>query len=185
VSDDNVTPIADVHRCASCKLEVRHERRFDPHAHGKDCRQPEIRVKRLEWEIEELKTSLLALARHLLTPGECLAPDAPMYCGGSDLCPNCSTSGQFHGTCGINETLISILNEAAGRKKHGTSESPDTQRSGGPCPNPWEPDADARERDAIRVSRDPRRAHADASPAEPERSATAGPDARNPVRRDP
>jgi hypothetical protein len=33
----------------------------------------------------------------------------------------------------INETLTSLLNEGAGRKKHGISEaSPDTQRSGSP-----------------------------------------------------
>lgn len=70
----------------------------------------EERVKRAEWETEELRTSLLALARYLLTPGECLVPDTAMYCGGCDLCP-CRTEGHFHGTCNVNEELVQLLNE--------------------------------------------------------------------------
>ena len=192
MSDNNVTPIADVHRCASCKLEVRHERRFDPHAHGKDCRQPEIRLRRAEWEIEELRTSLLALARHLLAPSACLNPDD---CGGCDLCPNCSHGGGFHGTCGINEDLVRLITEAR-KKTHGISEaSPDTQRSGSPVLAPGDGLSERSIESLgytigpvtgypwLRTS-DPSSAHADASAAEPERSATAGPDARHPVRRD-
>jgi hypothetical protein len=67
-------------------------------------------IQKLQWECDELRVSLLALARLLLTPGDCLAPDAPMYCGGSDLCPCRSDSG-FHGTCGINEKLVALINE--------------------------------------------------------------------------
>jgi hypothetical protein len=67
-------------------------------------------IQKLQWECDELRVSLLALARLLLTPGDCLAPDAPMYCGGSDLCPCRSDSG-FHGTCGINAKLVELINE--------------------------------------------------------------------------
>lgn len=131
---DNVHPIFQDPPCASCGARVKHATRFELSAHKPECRQPEIRMRRAEAEIVELRATVLALARHLLTPGSCLQPDGDMYCGGSDLCPNCSTSGQFHGTCGINETVCRLINEAS-RKTHGNSEaSPDTQRSPGSDP---------------------------------------------------
>ncbi len=97
--------------------------------------------KELVWHVEELQTSLLAFARYLLEPGECMAPED---CGGSDLCP-CRTDGHFAGTCGINETLVALLNEhidrnpapwrhhKANEKTYGTTEESDTQRSPRKC----------------------------------------------------
>lgn len=204
--DDDSDGASCTHVCASCKREVKHEQRFYPHAHGKECRQPEIRLRRAEWEIEELRTSLLALARHLLTPGECLAPDAPMYCGSSDLCP-CRTDGEFHGTCGINETLVSLLQadileqrkrgvalpwwaRVEAKETHGISEAiPDTQRSGSTVPDPERErrircHGDAGVCSYCPITQDSGEPHADARAAEPERAPTAGPDARYPVRRD-
>lgn len=66
--------------------------------------------ERQHHDLTELKVSLLALARYVLEPGECLAPDSPMYCGGSDLCP-CRTDGHFSGTCLVTPELVKLLNE--------------------------------------------------------------------------
>jgi hypothetical protein len=173
--DDNVTPITPSHVCASCKREVKHELRFYPSAHGPDCKQPENRLRRAELEIVELRASLLALARHLLSPRVCLNPDE---CGGCDLCPNCSHGGGFHGTCGINEDLVRLISEAR-KETHGISEaSPDTQRSGSALPV-LEPGDGLSERSIEAVwygpfARDPERAYPDARPAEPERPQAAG-----------
>lgn len=129
---NNVRPLTGSHYCASCNVRVEHAQRFELSAHTPECRQPEIRMRRAEAEIDELRATVLALARYVLTPGACLAPEE--HCGASDLCPHCSTSGQFHGTCGINETVCRLINEAS-RKTHGNSEaSPDTQRSAGNDP---------------------------------------------------
>lgn len=137
---DNVRPLMQTHQCASCGATVEHAQRFELSAHTPECRQPEIRMRRAEAEIVELRATVLALARYVLTPGACLAPEE--HCGASDLCPHCSTSGQFHGTCGINETVCRLINEAS-RKTHGNSEaSPDTQRSAGsqcPCGDQYRP----------------------------------------------
>ena len=142
-------PMVPIHRCASCGELVEHDKRFEPESHGETCRQPEIRMRRLEtrvWEQEkriaalldkdenELWLSLRALARHVLAPGSCLQPDGGMACGGCDLCPNCSTSGTFHGDCGIDSTLKGLLNAAILKERNGQSpeDKPDTQRSAEP-----------------------------------------------------
>jgi hypothetical protein len=164
----NVVPLPNVHICASCGAPVTLAQRFELSAHTPECRQPEIRMRRAEAEIAELRATVLALARHVLTPGACLAPEE---CGASDLCPCRSTSGQFHGTCGINETVCRLINEAS-RKTHGNSEaSPDTQRSAGSNDGLTEQSVDALDiwgnlRRALEAS-DSRCAHANASAAEP------------------
>lgn len=47
----NVTPIARFHTCASCHLEIEHSARFTLEAHGEECMQPEIRMRRAEMRI--------------------------------------------------------------------------------------------------------------------------------------
>jgi hypothetical protein len=49
-----VTPIARFHTCASCHLEIEHSARFTLDAHGEECMQPEIRMRRAESRILEL-----------------------------------------------------------------------------------------------------------------------------------
>lgn len=52
----NVTPLILIHRCVSCGELVEHDKRFEPESHGATCRQPEIRMRRLEsrvWEQEK------------------------------------------------------------------------------------------------------------------------------------
>lgn len=41
--------------CPSCQVEVEHEKRFDLESHGTTCRQPEIRMKRLESRVYDLE----------------------------------------------------------------------------------------------------------------------------------
>ncbi len=53
---DNVTPIAPTDPpCASCGAVVRVADRFDPTKHGENCRQPPIRVARLELQVEQMR----------------------------------------------------------------------------------------------------------------------------------
>jgi hypothetical protein len=68
MSDDNVRPITQSHQCASCGHTVMHDERFDPALHGESCRQPEIRMRRLEARvqtqakmIEELRNRLFGV----------------------------------------------------------------------------------------------------------------------------
>ena len=42
----------------------------------------------------------------LVGDGECLAPDTEIYCGGSDLCPNCSVDHTWHGDCGLSPEQV-------------------------------------------------------------------------------
>lgn len=163
---DNVTPIAPQAECASCKVVVRHEERGDPTKHGPQCRQPEIRMRRVEGQLGELldafrelaeahneaireiqnlkrlnnlgadiievRRGLHALARHVVAPGRCLAPDGDNgdYCGGCDLCPNCSTFGAFCGSCGVDDVIKGLLNAAVKERNASTpSPEPQTQRS--------------------------------------------------------
>jgi len=51
---DNVTPITQTHQCPSCHLEVAHAQRFNPEAHGEECKQPEIRMRRAELQLGQL-----------------------------------------------------------------------------------------------------------------------------------
>lgn len=55
-------PMVEIHRCASCGELVEHDKRFEPESHGTTCRQPEIRMRRLEsrvWEQEKRIADLL------------------------------------------------------------------------------------------------------------------------------
>jgi hypothetical protein len=55
-------PMVPIHRCASCGELVEHDKRFEPESHGDTCRQPEIRMRRLEarvYFLEQLVASLL------------------------------------------------------------------------------------------------------------------------------
>jgi len=59
---DNVTPIAPTDPpCASCGAVLRVGDRFDPEKHDERCRQPEIRMRRVEGELAELKNILFQL----------------------------------------------------------------------------------------------------------------------------
>lgn len=195
----------DAIECPQCKHVMLKAEVADYRAHGQNCVAYEIRTRRNEatlaelskrlvdaekciemqreafrtleptkrgWQIDELNASLLALATYMLEPGECLAPDD---CGGCDLCP-CRTDGHFHGTCGINETLVQMLNEHIDKhpapwryhkanEKHGTSEATDPERH----PSHW---SGTRPIDLARAH-DPGGPHANAGAAEPECEAPA------------
>jgi hypothetical protein len=58
---DNVTPIAPMALCSSCGANVRHDDRFKLEAHNEGCMQPEIRFKRTERELAELKEIVFQL----------------------------------------------------------------------------------------------------------------------------
>lgn len=153
MTDDNVTPIVPSHVCASCKATI--ETRNVYEGHGPTCMQPEVRIRRLERQVVELKDAhnhLVDVVTELLR----------------------SVTGNPN----------SIILES-----NGTSESPDTQRSGSPilapgdglsertiaslaCPDPWG-SAEA----AYACG-----AHADASAAESERPPAAG---AEPAREEP
>lgn len=56
---DNVTPIAPTDPpCASCGAVLRTADRYDPEKHDERCRQPEIRMRRVEGELERLRDIL-------------------------------------------------------------------------------------------------------------------------------
>lgn len=60
---DNVTPIAATDPpCASCGAVVRVADRFDPTKHGEHCRQPPIRMARVEGQVEQLLAIVQQLA---------------------------------------------------------------------------------------------------------------------------
>lgn len=59
---DNVTPIAPTDPpCASCGAVIRVADRYDPEKHDERCRQPEIRMRRVEGELAALKDVLYQL----------------------------------------------------------------------------------------------------------------------------
>lgn len=59
---DNVTPIAPTDPpCASCGAVLRTADRYDVEKHDERCRQPEIRMRRVEGELSNLKEVLLQL----------------------------------------------------------------------------------------------------------------------------
>lgn len=57
----SVTPLRTTLQCPSCNEIVPHERRFDLEVHGTTCRQPEIRMKRLESRVYDLERILAAM----------------------------------------------------------------------------------------------------------------------------
>lgn len=59
---DNVTPITPRTTCSGCGADVAHEDRFDPIKHGPNCRQPEIRLRRVEGQLQELLAGFRELA---------------------------------------------------------------------------------------------------------------------------
>lgn len=63
---DNVTPIAPTDPpCSSCGAVVRVADRFDPTKHGEHCRQPPIRMARVEGQLEQL----LSIVQQLVGQG--------------------------------------------------------------------------------------------------------------------
>jgi hypothetical protein len=151
MSDDNVTPITPSHTCASCKAEIDTRNVYE--GHTERCMQPEVRMRRLEAEVARL------------------------------------TAWQRRQVEEINADVIALLrvtgerlNALEGRTEketHGTSESPDTQRSGSPVLEPGD-GLSERSIEALwygPFTRDTSRAYPDRGPAEPERSQAAGADA--------
>lgn len=132
MTDERLRPVT-THDCASCGATIDSERKWD--GHTDTCMQPEIRFRRMEqsianahgalleaaeelrrlrWDTTQNQRTIHALALHILRPGDCLAPDGDHgdYCGGSDLCANCSVGHVFHGDCGIAKELVELLNES-------------------------------------------------------------------------
>jgi hypothetical protein len=152
VEPGNVTPIAPVQECASCGSRHTHAERFRLEAHNDGCMQPEIRFKRMEAKVADLERLLgdvwrtAALAIGITQPGT------------------------------LDDLRASRREAEKAKETHGISEaSPDTQRSPvNVCPcgdqhRPGHPEGWCeRFRGAAElIAAHPRRAHADASAAEP------------------
>lgn len=154
MSDDNVTPITPSHTCASCKATI--DTRDVYEGHGPTCMQPEVRIRRLERQVVELKDA----HNHLVDVVTILIARA-------DRLERFAIPG---GMIPIGE-------------QHGTSESPDTQRSGSPVLSPGDGLSERTLESLGWVDRVgslppyPGGPLTNPGPAEPERSPTAGADA--------
>lgn len=180
MSDDNVTPITRTHTCPSCHLEVAHEARFNIEAHGEECMQPEIRMRRVEHALFELKNAHNQLVDVVTGLLDWKRRQVEEF--NADVIALLRVTGERLDR--LEQFAIPGGMKPIG-ETHGTSEaSPDTQRSGEPqrcehghpivngaveCGRCWQYDR--------HQAADQCGAHADAGAAEPERSPDAGADA--------
>jgi hypothetical protein len=164
MSDDNVTPITPTHVCASCKATIDTRNVYE--GHTDECRQPEVRFRRFERMTAEHRVVIDMLS-------DILKKDVQ---NGERMSRTIEKLVEF------NEDVIGLLLAAGARldalegrnpvekETHVEEPVPATQRSGSPesvylgagySLRPGDPG-------------DPRRAYANARPAEPAGEAPAG-----------